>query len=99
MFEEYSRIEAYVAFIQKHTPNLFILSLLTGSTGSQGSVPSFAGTMLPGHAVCHAETAEVVLVSDRNGFGLSLGSTGYPEDVMTDPPFISFIEPKSVAER
>ena len=60
---------------------------------------SFSNVMLPGHQVCHTEVTEVILVSDLRGFGLTLGGNGQGQDTQEEPPFISFIEPRSVAER
>ena len=69
---------------------------LTGS-GSLGSGAPF----FPGNSVFRSESTQVVLVSDCRGFGISLNSDDVTasDNSKRQVPFISCIEPKSVAER
>ena len=57
----------------------------------------------PGNSVVRSESTQIVLVSDCRGFGISLNCddvTSHDDvDASRSVPYISCIEPKSVAER
>ena len=76
-----------------------------GCVSGSSSQGSYASSTLPGKQVCHAETTEVILVSDCRGFGLSLAAatsastTAATTAATAAVPVIDAIEAKSVAER
>ena len=50
--------------------------------------------------VCHVDRTEVTLVADGGGnFGFGVDSAEYVSGGLSEPPFISYLEPGRVAER
>ena len=86
---------------QSWSTRLSRASLAVVGSSSQGSLSYPSSVTLPGKQVCRSETSEVVLVSDCRGFGLSLDAQTADSRSQGAPasPYVSAIEPKSVAER
>ncbi|CAL1527022.1 unnamed protein product [Lymnaea stagnalis] len=49
--------------------------------------------------VCHTETLEVILFADHKGLGLTLKGGVFATAPLSRPPVISFVEPRSAAEK
>jgi hypothetical protein len=69
------------------------------SPGSLTSAGTYASVVLPHNQVCRTETIEITLIADHRGYGLILEHGGCDSEVLVDPPIVTFIEPRSAAER
>lgn len=49
--------------------------------------------------VCHVETMELMLFGDAKGLGVTLEGGIFSTAVLSHPPIISVIEPRSAAEK
>ncbi|XP_064605034.1 glutamate receptor-interacting protein 1-like isoform X3 [Liolophura sinensis] len=63
------------------------------------SIASTGSMVTNTNQICHSETTEVILYPDTRGLGVSLEGGVFSTAVLTEPPIIAHIEPKSVAER